>query len=412
MLVTIGPLVGVSFINAVRSYAEVSVGAGPGCGVVCAPLLGIWAPTFSAYEVAAIFLLPFVAIRAVSGDRQSGALKLELQQVLSPAARILGKAAVLLAGWSIAGLPALVAVALWMSYGGSLYGPEMAVVVSGHLLNGGLTVGLAVAIASMTDHASTAAIVTLAVTIGTWLIDFAAAVRGGAWTRLAAYTPSAMVATFQHGLVQANVVAVVIVLIVATLSTGAVWMRLGVSVRRRACETAAVVAGAALLVAACAFGRGSWDASEGRVNSFPEAEETALMTINAPLTVEIHLAPQDPRRTLFERGPLAKLRRAVPHVRVTEVARTASGLFEQSDPGYGEIRYELGNRRAASRVITDEGVLEEVLDLAGVTPTAGASTEYAGHPLDADPAGAALLFYAIWPAAAGGAGIVVLRRHA
>ena len=80
MLALTGPLVGVTFTSAVRTYADVSDGAGAGCGAVCDPLVGIWGPTFGAYEIAAVFLLPFVAIRLVAGDRQSGALKLELQR--------------------------------------------------------------------------------------------------------------------------------------------------------------------------------------------------------------------------------------------------------------------------------------------------------------------------------------------
>ena len=70
-----GPLVGVSFISAVRTYAEVSGlnGTAAGVGEAFSPLIGVWAPTFSACELAAVFLLPFVAIRLVAGDRQSGA---------------------------------------------------------------------------------------------------------------------------------------------------------------------------------------------------------------------------------------------------------------------------------------------------------------------------------------------------
>ena len=86
----IGPLVGVSFISAVRTYAEASGlnGTAAGVGEAFSPLVGIWAPTFSACELAAAFLLPFVAIRLVAGDRQSGALKLELQQPMPAFARI------------------------------------------------------------------------------------------------------------------------------------------------------------------------------------------------------------------------------------------------------------------------------------------------------------------------------------
>jgi hypothetical protein len=71
----------------VRTYAEVSGlnGTAGGVGEALAPLVGVWAPTFSACELVAVFLLPFVAIRLVAGDRQSGALKLELQQRISSA---------------------------------------------------------------------------------------------------------------------------------------------------------------------------------------------------------------------------------------------------------------------------------------------------------------------------------------
>src|SRR5678816_4312718 len=140
MLACVGPLVGLSFISAVRDYAEVSAGAGIGCGIVCVPLVGIWTPTFGAYEIAAIFLLPFVAIRLVSGDHLSGALKLELQRPLSPMLRLGVKMAVLLAGWMLAGLAALVALVMWRIYGGSISLPEILVAVAGHWLNGALVI--------------------------------------------------------------------------------------------------------------------------------------------------------------------------------------------------------------------------------------------------------------------------------
>src|SRR6266567_4159137 len=120
MLVLIGPLVGFSFISAVDTYAELSGlnGAAAGVGEAFSPLIGVWAPTFSACELAAAFLLPFVAIRVVAGDKQSGALKLEAQHPMSPFARICAKALVLMGGWIIAMAAPLVAVVLWRSYGG------------------------------------------------------------------------------------------------------------------------------------------------------------------------------------------------------------------------------------------------------------------------------------------------------
>src|SRR5258707_15033273 len=101
MLALIGPLVGVSFISAVRSYAEASGQGGTAAGLADAlfPLDGVAAPPFSALAIAASFLLPFVAIRAVAGDRTSGALKVELQQGMAPSSMMSGKGLGLGAGW-------------------------------------------------------------------------------------------------------------------------------------------------------------------------------------------------------------------------------------------------------------------------------------------------------------------------
>src|SRR6266705_4129274 len=98
LLLAMGPLVGVTFISAVQTYGEASGlnGTSAGVGEAFSPLIGVWAPTFSACEIAAAFLLPFVGIRLVSGDRQSGALKIEMQHSMSAFTRIGAKALVLL----------------------------------------------------------------------------------------------------------------------------------------------------------------------------------------------------------------------------------------------------------------------------------------------------------------------------
>src|SRR5206468_2819430 len=145
--------------------------------------------------------------------------------------RVAAKAAVLFCGWLLASLAPLAAVALWKSYGGSIYAPELASVVLGHLLNAGLTIALAAAMASISDHPSTAAILTLTVTVGTWIVNFVAAIHGGVWERAAAYTPTAMVAEFQHGLIRLDVVLIASALVLMGLTLAAIWVRLGIAVR-------------------------------------------------------------------------------------------------------------------------------------------------------------------------------------
>jgi ABC-2 type transport system permease protein len=402
MLLAMGPLVGVSFISAVRTYAEASGlnGTAVGVGEAFSPLIGVWAPTFSACELAAAFLLPFVGIRLVAGDRQSGALKIELQHRMSAFARIAAKALVLLAGWIVVSAEPIIAVVLWKSYGGSIYPPELVTVAAGHVLNAGLTIALAAATASVTEHPSTAAILTLSVTVGTWIVNFIAAVHGGVWERAAGYTPTAMVAEFQHGLVRLDVVLIALALVLSGLELAAIWMRLGVAVRRRACESAALGAlTAAVILASSTFATASWDASESHGNSFAEADEETLAQIRTPLRIEVHLAPEDPRRVDLNQRALSKLRRVMPKLHVDYVSATSIGLFEQTSPHYGEIWYELGGRRAVSRATTAEGVLETIYSLAGVSPRVeNDDAIFRGHPLAVPPRGAAIVFYGIWPA--------------
>ena len=105
MLVLIGPLVGVSFISAVRTYAEASGlnGTAAGVGEAFSPLIGVWAPTFSACELAAAFLLPFVGDpprRRRPADRARSRSSCSSGCRRWPASS--AKALVLLAGWSIA----------------------------------------------------------------------------------------------------------------------------------------------------------------------------------------------------------------------------------------------------------------------------------------------------------------------
>ena len=413
MLALIGPLVGVSFISAVGSYAEASGQGGTAAGLADAlfPLDGVVAPTFSAYEIAASFLLPFVAIRAIAGDRTSGALKLELQQGMTPLSMMSAKALVLGAGWLIAAIPILLAGILWVSYGGSLYAPEIGSLALGHLLNAGLVIALAAAAASLSEHPSTAAILVLTFTVGTWVLGFVAAFQGGIWEQIASYTPSEMLQNFRRGLVRLDLILAAWVLIAAALVLASIWMRLGMPIQRRMMESAAVMCTAGVLAFGASFVKPSWDVSENERNSFAEREAGVLSKITTPLKIKVHLAPGDPRRFDLEKQTLSKLRRTMPNVTVEYVSGTSTGLFEQASEHYGEIWYDLGGKRAVGRTTTTDGVLDAIYELAGIQPPQEGEAGHRGHPLAAKPAGAMPLFYVAWPLAVLGLGLFFHRRR-
>jgi hypothetical protein len=192
LLVLVCLLVGHEFISSVQTYSEMSGTAG-GAGAAAQgmnPLDGILVPTFGAYDIAATLLLPFVVIRLFSGERATGAWTLLVQSPASVAGMVLVKTLALGAAWLLALVPGLMAVLLWKSYGGHVQAAELAALLVGHLLRAGVTVAVADAASAITAQAATAAIVTLGITIGSWALEFAAATRGGAWSTVAAFTPT------------------------------------------------------------------------------------------------------------------------------------------------------------------------------------------------------------------------------
>src|SRR3954451_15217581 len=396
LLLMVGPLVGHGFITAVETYAEASgIGGGPAAlAQGLSPLDGILVPTFGAYDIAVTLLFPFVAIRLVSGERASGAWKLMRQAPAGVGTALSAKAVALVAGWAVAWIPGMVAMALWRSYGGWLYGPETWNLLLGHLLRVVLASGVAVAAAAIASNAASAAIATLGFTVGTWAVDFIAAGHG-----LAAYTPTAAIRTFEQGLCRASTVAIVVLMGVAGFSVAAVWLSAAESLGRHVVRTALLLAGFGGLMWSAAQARAAWDVSENRRNSFPAADEAALRQIRSPLRITVCLAAEDPRRSDLDRNIIAKLDRVM-KLRVDYAAQSRSGLFEGEH--YGEIWYELNGRRVMSRSTTEPIVLMTIYQLAGVAPPApGGGVEYAGHPLPARPRGAAPIYYGAWPLVVG-----------
>ena len=103
------------------------------CAQALTPLDGILVPTFGAYDLAATFSS---SVRGNSFDlsrETEWRLKLLLQLPGSLGAKLAAKGTVLLAGWVVSCVPALMAVALWKSYGGHLHAPETLNLLLGHL---------------------------------------------------------------------------------------------------------------------------------------------------------------------------------------------------------------------------------------------------------------------------------------
>jgi hypothetical protein len=269
-----------------------------------------------------------------------------------------------------------------------------------------MSAGVAMAAAALAESAASAAIVTLSFTLGTWALDFVAAGRGGWMAEVAAFTPTAALRWFEQGLLRLSTVLVMLAMALAGFALAAIWLHAGRKLRQRWLWTASLMAAIAIVIWISAMPLTSWETSENRRNSFPQADEIALRQIHDPLRITINLAPEDPRLMDYERSILNKLKRLLPRLNAEYAAQSRTGLFESGTGGadgerYGEIWYELDGRKVMNRSTTEPIVLEQLYELAGVkAPAKTEEPEFPGYPLAAHPKAARLIFYALWPLAA------------
>jgi len=208
MLLMLCPLVGYSFFQAVALYGEASAAARdqPVLATSLSPLDGIVVPTFGAFYVAVTLLFPFVAIRALGREKETGALKLLVQLPYQIRTLVAAKLTAISVAWLIGLIPVATALLLWLSFGGHLNPLETSNLFLGHLLYGLLIGAIALFAAAISDSSATAAIVTLGFTIASWVLDFALAGQSGTLGWMSRLSLTQALRTFEQGLFSARLV--------------------------------------------------------------------------------------------------------------------------------------------------------------------------------------------------------------
>jgi len=113
-------------------------------------------------------LFPFIAIRLIASEKASGGLKLLVQLPYRLIDLVAAKFAALVVAWLIALIPVLSALVWWGLIGGHLDTRETATLMLGHLLYAFLIGAISFLAAALTEGGATAAILALAVTLGSW----------------------------------------------------------------------------------------------------------------------------------------------------------------------------------------------------------------------------------------------------
>lgn len=381
MMLILCLLVGYSFIQAVALYAEASRSAPLGSDLArsLSALDGILVPTFGAYYLVLTLLFPFVAIRAIGAERQSGSIKLLLQLPVSPAEVVAIKAFGMMVCWALALVPWFCAAAAWIMIGGYVAWLETLNLLLGYSLYAFAVLGISLLASVLADSVSTAALIALAVILSSWVLDFS----GGSF---ASISLTAALRPFERGLFLLSSGARLTVAGLGAMALAAVlipaenlWRKL-----RAAALTLllVVLAGAIASRVRC-----SRDVSEDRRNSFGPASESALEEIEKPLKITVHLSLEDSRFQDLERNILGKLRRAV--ARLTIVVDTSRD--------YGWIIYDYDGKEDRSTSNSEEEILPIIFKLAGRTAPAGSVSGTLGHPLTRDAGKSWILFYLVLP---------------
>jgi ABC-2 type transport system permease protein len=307
MLLLLCPLVGYSFFQAVSLYGEASTAAlqSPVLASSLSPLDGILVPTLGSFYVAVTLLFPFVSIRALGQEKETGALRLLVQLPYRPSTLVSAKLIAVLAAWCLAFIPALSALVIWRILGGRLALLETANLLFGHLVYGLLIGALALFSASIAESAATAAIVALAVTIGSWVLDFTVAGNPGLLSWLAQLSLTQTLRPFEQGLLSGGLVLGVVCAILGLVALATVWLPPGVPLLGKLRRSLACAVIVALMLGIAAQVRATIDVSEDRRNSFPSADQRLLATLRLPLHVTVHLASEDPRYADLQRNVLA-----------------------------------------------------------------------------------------------------------
>jgi len=400
LLIILSLLVGYSFIQAVTLFSQASQTAltYPELATGMNPLDGIFVPTFGAYYLFETLLLPFVILRLIGQDKQNGTLKLLLQLPLSTFALNGVKLAAMAIVWLLILLPAASVVINWLILGGVVYYPEILTLILGHTFYSLTIVCIAMFATSISKTLPTAAMICLSVTLGCWVLDFAVG-NGQGWLGiLDGWSLTTLLRQFESGLLASTAVASFLILTLLFFISASHWLHSGKQLRQKIRSLLLVVA--VLLLAAVGINQlnGYMDVTENHRHSFNPADVRALQQMRQPLTITIHLAPEDGRFYDLEREVLVKLERVIPDLRLIFVDTDSNGLFAASGSDtYGLIEYEYAGKQKQSYSNSPLEILPLLHELAGQKIEQDIVQSYSGHPLIADASSSKTWFYLVLP---------------
>ena len=399
MLAILSLLVGYSFIQAVELFGQASKTAlsYPDLASGMNPLEGVFVPTFGAYYLIETLLLPFVTIRLIGQDKQNGTLKLLLQLPLSPFSLNAVKLLAMTTVWLLILLPGVSVLIIWHYLGGAVHFPETLTLVLGHSLYSLTIVCIAMFATVISNALPTAAMICLAVTLGSWVLDFAAG-NGGWMDILSSWSLTTLLRQFESGLLSSTSLTSFLALSLLFFIAASVLLHPGRKFYHKIRILLLAVATLLIVVSGVMQIQKTIDVTESRKHSFNPADVRALQQMKEALKITIHLAPEDGRSYDLEHEVLSKLRRTLPNLDVVFAETQSTGLFAASESdNYGLIEYEYAGKHDQSYSNSSFEILPLLYALGGLKVTPDVIPSYTGHPLVADASSSKWWFYLLLP---------------
>lgn len=379
------------------------------------PLLGIVRPTLGGLQLAGALLLPVVAARPLSIEKERRSYAALVLRVGSAERVVATKLVAACVGAAIFLVVPLLLLAAFALAGGHLWLSEVATACTGYALFLGLVATISVAAAAATSSFAQAAALGMLVSLTSWAIDASEGFSALAWlAQLGPLSVGAQLARFEQGVFSFGGAAWLVCGIAAASTVALLQGRLERSWRLVALSSVVV-----LLALPCCAVLGTWqravDCTETKRMSLPAEAEAALRARLEPLRLTVWFERDDARRTQLERDVLAKLRLARPDLEtdapLDDPAR-APGLQHGDDYGWIEIRAGASMRR--TRSTSRKEVTTLVFEVLGARLPSWPQSSYPGYPWVPSPStrnALAFLAYGVLPFACVALGFVLTRRR-
>ncbi len=371
-------VIGNSFVMAVDLYSKASKTAigNPLYASGFEPTPGIFIPTFGGLFLLFSLFLPFVTIPLISNERKNGTLSVLTQLPFRFGTILITKtiASVMFVFFVLSlTIPSFV---VWKFYGGHIAYGESFTLLLGYLLYGLVIVAISFCFATLFENTANAAILTIAMVVFSWVVDFAKSANTSAIALfLSEYTFTKTLKSFESGILSLRSSLFFIFVSIFFLGLGYIFLRFDLKHKWKYL----FIIFAASVIPFLYFPKIVFniDVTESHRNSFSPAVVKGLKQI-PPLVIKVYLTPNDSRFKDYEHDFLKKLRLVKTDIKLEMVND------DTLNKNYGLFQYSLNGKIGSTYSNSEEEIFPIIFGLSGINIPNSKGNMFKGYPLVVD----------------------------